>query len=248
MKKILILVPHPDDEIVGTFILIRRMLKEGCFIFLFFLSHGVIDSKEMWFWKRKYYKKYVEKRIHEMNESIKFLKIKDFYLQDIPTRCLKFNIRNTHTKIKNLIKCFNIDTMFTPAYEGGHQDHDIANFIASKFKDKLDVYEYPEYNYIDRIIKSNSFLKNFGKERIIMLSKSEIRIKKQAMKIYESEKSNLNYIELKQECYRPLIDYNYSTPPHDGILFYRRFSFFSWHPKVDSTYPSEVCKIINEYR
>lgn len=248
MKKILILVPHPDDEIVGTSIIIKNMLERGCSISLFFLSNGVIDSNEMWFWKRKRHTEYVEKRINEMKKSINFLNIKNFYLQDIPTRYLKLNIPETYSKIKGLVKSIKIDTIFAPAYEGGHQDHDIANFIASKFKDELNVYEFSEYNYNNHSVKSNSFIKNFGEEKTIVLSKGEVKFKRDAMKIYESEENNLNYIEIKQECYRPLIDYDYLSPPHKGILFYRRFSFFSWHPKVDSTHPSEVCRIINEYR
>ena len=72
MKKILILVPHPDDEIVGASIIIKNMLEKGCSIYLFFLSNGVIDSNEMWFWERKCHRKYVKKRIDEMEKCISF--------------------------------------------------------------------------------------------------------------------------------------------------------------------------------
>ena len=61
------------------------------------------------------------------------------------------------------------------------------------------------------------------------------------MNIYKSEKKNLKYINLKQECFRPLENYDYTSPPHNGVLFYRRYSLFSWHPRVDENSPIEVC-------
>ena len=66
------------------------------------------------------------------------------------------------------------------------------------------------------------------------------------LNIYLSESNNLNYISLKQESYRKLINYDYMKPPHRGTLFYRRFSFFGWHPRVDSDSPELICKCISE--
>ena len=70
--------------------------------------------------------------------------------------------------------------------------------------------------------------------------------KKKLLKIYKSESQNLNYVSLEKESYRELFDYDYSSPPHEGTLFYKRFSFFSWHPKVDSDNPDLICKKICE--
>ncbi len=66
------------------------------------------------------------------------------------------------------------------------------------------------------------------------------------MNIYKSENKNLRYINLKQECFRPLINYNYSSPPYDGVMFYRRYSLFSWHPRVDENSPIEICDEIKK--
>ena len=43
------------------------------------------------------------------------------------------------------------------------------------------------------------------------------------------------------------LNYNYSKPPHCGVLFYRRYRLFSWHPRVDSTHPDEISSIITSY-
>ena len=44
MKNILILSAHPDDEIVGTCIFIKRKILEGHKIYILFLTNGVISK------------------------------------------------------------------------------------------------------------------------------------------------------------------------------------------------------------
>ena len=78
---------------------------------------------------------------------MKSLGIKKFYIQNIYTRSLKDNIVKTYNKILKLKKKYKIDTIFCPAYEGGHQDHDVANFICSRLVNICKIYEFAEYNY-----------------------------------------------------------------------------------------------------
>ena len=242
MKNILILLSHPDDEIVGSCIFIRRKIMEGHKIFLLFLTNGVIGRDDMWFWKKKKYDFFLEKRMFELKKSMELLKIKKYFVQNIPTRTLRNKIKESYLMIKSIIKEKQIDILLTPAYEGGHQDHDVTNFIASKFKKNCKVLEFSEYHFNNKKISSNCFIELQGNEVFINLNNFERDFKKKAIQIYESEKNNVNYIEYKQECFRPIVNYNYFQPPHSGTLFYRRFSFFSWHPRVDSTLPEDICR------
>ena len=66
MRNILILAPHPDDESVGLSVFIKRKQEEGCKIFIFFLTNGVISKSEMWFWQKYKYDKILKKRLNEM--------------------------------------------------------------------------------------------------------------------------------------------------------------------------------------
>ncbi|MEC8265406.1 MAG: PIG-L family deacetylase [Pseudomonadota bacterium] len=243
MKNILLVVPHPDDEIVGLFTIIKRILRKEK-IFIFFLTNGVIDKKSLWFWERKTHEEKIKIRISEMKKSLNTLGIKKYFLQNISTRMLKENIEITFEKISEIKKKYKIDTIFCPAYEGGHQDHDVANFICSRFKNKCKVYEFAEYNFFDNRIRSNNFFIPSKKDNIIFLTNTEKKEKKRTLEIYKSESSNLNYISFEKESYRELYEYDYKLPPHRGTLFYRRFSFFSWHPKVDSDKPKQICKIL----
>ena len=56
MKNVLFVIPHPDDEIVGSCILIKNFLRKQK-VTLVFLTNGVISPNTNWFWKRKSYKK-----------------------------------------------------------------------------------------------------------------------------------------------------------------------------------------------
>ena len=243
MKNILFISPHPDDELVGaTFIIKKILLKKN--LIIFFPTNGVLSKDEMWFWDKKKYKEKKKIRNEEMRKSLKILGVKKFFKQDIPTRKLKENIEKTFKKINFLVKDHKIDTIFCPAYEGGHQDHDVTNFICSRLRKCSKIYEYAEYNFSKGQINCNEFVNPTKNEITIKLSEKEKKEKIKLLEIYNSEKGNLNYLKLKKECYRKLYDYDYSKPPHLGKLFYRRFSFFSWHPRVDSDTPENVTKKI----
>ena len=245
MKNILLIAAHPDDELVGTAFIIKKVLLKKNLI-IFFPTNGVISKEEMWFWDKRKYQEKKNLRNKEMKKSLQYLGVKKFFKQNIPTRKLKENIEKTFKKINLLIKNWKIDTVFCPAYEGGHQDHDVSNFICSRLRNNYKVFEYAEYNFSKGKINCNEFVKPTKNEVTIKLSEKEKREKMRLLEIYNSEKGNLDYLKLDKECYRKLNDYDYSKPPHSGRLFYRRFSFFSWHPRVDSDTPEKVSKkIIN---
>ena len=245
MNNILLIAAHPDDELVGAAFIIKKILLKKNLI-IFFPTNGVLSKEEMWFWDKRKYQEKKKLRNKEMKKSLQYLGVKKFFKQNIPTRKLKENIEKTFKKINLLIKNWKIDTVFCPAYEGGHQDHDVSNFICSRLRNNYKVFEYAEYNFSKGKINCNEFVKPTKNEVTIKLSEREKREKMELLKIYNSEKGNLDYVKLDKECYRKLYDYDYSKPPHPGRLFYRRFSLFSWHPRVDSDTPEKVLKkIIN---
>tara|TARA_B100000989_G_C19502282_1_gene454835 strand:+ start:73 stop:831 length:759 start_codon:yes stop_codon:yes gene_type:complete len=243
----LILAAHPDDEVVGLSIKIRELIKSGSFVYIFYLTNGVISKDSRWFWEKKNYTFKLEKRIYELEQSMKLLGIRNYKVQQINSRTIKNNLFKTFYSVNKIIKKYKIKTIFTPAYEGGHQDHDLTNFIASKFKKNIRVYEYPEYNFFNRKILSNTFFKLNGNETIYFLNEKEKIFKKKLLNIYVSEQKNLSYLKVEKECLRPISHYNYLLPAHIGTLFYRRFAFFSWHPRVDSTSFYEIKNKIIEF-
>ena len=77
MKNILLIAPHPDDEIVGAFMIIKKILK-GKRVIVFFLTNGIINKNALWFWQRNKYEEKVikrKKRDESLYEIVKNKKI-----------------------------------------------------------------------------------------------------------------------------------------------------------------------------
>src|SRR6476659_533706 len=60
-KRILIIIPHPDDEVVGCTAAIARAQAQGpAFIYL---GHGCLRREALWPWQGNGYQKRVARRI-----------------------------------------------------------------------------------------------------------------------------------------------------------------------------------------
>ena len=241
-RRILLLIPHPDDEIVGCCAAIRKALGLGASVVGFYLTTGIPPINALWWWQRSRYSERVARRRYEAREAAELLGVEVYEFQEIPCRTLKSHLEPTREKIQQAMRNLGIDTVWTPAYEGGHQDHDVCSFLASTLNNQVQVWEFSEYNYFGNKVRSQEFFDPNGTEQIIKLNSSEKELKRKALSIYRSEQANLNYVDIVQEEFRPQAAYNYSKPPHPGKLFYQRFQWARYHPRVDPCQPQEVCK------
>ena len=67
MKNVLLIAPHPDDEIVGAFMIIKKILTKKSIVF--FLTNGIINKNLSGFGKEINTKKKLKKE-KEMKQSI----------------------------------------------------------------------------------------------------------------------------------------------------------------------------------
>ncbi len=247
-KRILILVPHPDDEVVACAAALGRARAEGAEIFALYLTHGCIAREAMWFWQRGTYERIIARRRSEAEIVAKYLGITPVGWSSRPARCLWPELNRVEQEIQTAISAHAIDQIWLPAYEGGNPDHDALNAIGQKFTTKISVIEFAEYNFKDGKANSNAFPAMNGSEQVIELTATERDAKRHALGLYASEKSNLNYIDVRREMFRPLAGYDYTVPPHSGTLWYARFQWVPFHhPRVDFTDPSDVSKAITNY-
>jgi len=247
-QRILVLIPHPDDEAVGCTAAIAKARQQGARVFGALLTNGVPAPEMLWPWQRKSHIRRVLRRRHEARRAAEVLGLEIESEQGIPTRTLKSALGGTHNLIQRLIRHLNIDMLWTPAYEGGHQDHDVTNFLASAFRSTLPVWEFSEYNYADGRVRSQEFFSPNGNEKTIVLTHEEQLCKRAILNFYRSERANLSHIWTEKEVFRPLAEYDYAKPPHAGKLFYQRFQWVPFHPRVDITKPGAVCRAIQEFR
>jgi len=244
-KRILILVPHPDDEVVACAGAISRAQTEGADIFALYLTHGCIARETLWPWQRKHYMRFVARRRTEAEETAKLLGITSVGWSPRPARHLWRELRAVYDEIRVAIAIHNIDQLWVPAYEGGNADHDGLNAVGSVFLKQLSVLEFAEYNFFDGKAHSQAFPAPNGTEKTLTLTAEEQAQKRAALALYRSEQQNLHYVRTEHECFRPLASYDYSRPPHPGMLWYTRFQWVPFrHPRVDFTKANEISTAI----
>jgi len=213
-SRILLLATHPDDELAGCCAVIGRARAQGAEVSVAFLTTGIPARSRLWPWERSGHPERVERRRREARRVCAELDIDIALFSDIAARHLKNEIRATRELVARLCVDRRADMIWVAGYEGGHPDHDIANFIASTFRHDLPVWEFSEYNYCGGRVRCNEFCAATGKEIDLKLSAEEGGLKKALLAMYASERDNLSYLRTEREVFRPLAAYDYSRPPH----------------------------------
>ncbi len=249
-SRILILVPHPDDEVVGCGAAIGRARAQGAEVFTLYLTHGCIARETLWPWQRKYYDASTQRRRAEARDVAEKLGITPVGWSPRPARHLWRHLETVHAEIQQALAAYHIDQIWLPAYEGGNADHDALNAVGAKLAREgfPSILEFAEYNFFNGQTNSQRFLFPNDTEETLTLTPAEQTQKREALKLYASEQQNLNYVAVEREVYRPLAAYDYSQPPHPGTLWYARFQWVPFrHPRVDFTLPDEVSAAIQRF-
>jgi LmbE family N-acetylglucosaminyl deacetylase len=137
-KKYFLLFAHPDDDafIAGT---MKSLIRAGAEV------HGV------WLTSGDYFGK-GELREKELAHATSLLSLpsSQVHLLRFPDLGLMRMLDEAADRVAALIDKLKPDTIFSTAYEGGHPDHDSANFLAYEgcFRAgrHADLFEFPLYN------------------------------------------------------------------------------------------------------
>jgi LmbE family N-acetylglucosaminyl deacetylase len=240
-RRILILAPHPDDEIVACGIAARRARTEGAQVFVLYLTSGVPPRELLWPWQRRAYASRVARRRDEALAASALIGLDPAGFLDIPSRRLIAHLDAAASAIDRALAETGADTLWVPAFEGAHQDHDAVNALAARVRDRLPVWEFAAYNNAGGRARSNRFADARGGLVELRLGRDEAALKRRALELYVSERGNLAHVRVAEEAYRPLPRHDYTRPPHDGTLFRERFQWVPFrHPRIDFTPSAEI--------
>jgi LmbE family N-acetylglucosaminyl deacetylase len=248
-RRILILAPHPDDEVVGFSAAIGRAHAAGAQVSVLFLTHGCIDQASMWPWARSGYAQAIARRRAEGERAAEALGVAVAGVSDRPARHLWRELAAAEFEVRAAVAATGADQLWVPAFEGGNPDHDGANAIASRLAaEGLSVLEFAEYNLEGGRVRSHRFPTRAVAEETLNLTPEEQAAKRRALDLYVSEKANLAYVALERETFRPLPAHDYGRSPHTGKLWYARFQWVPFrHPQVDFTDPADVHVALTSY-
>jgi LmbE family N-acetylglucosaminyl deacetylase len=233
-RRILILAPHPDDEIVACGIAALRARAAGARVFVLYLTTGIPARQGLWPWQRPGYAKRLRRRRDEAWVAAALLGFEPIGFADCPSRRLRHHLDEAAAEVERAIAACEAEALWLPAFEGGHQDHDAANALAARFCGRLPVQEFAAYNFSGGQVCANRFPGERGGEHVIEAGAQEIALKRRALACYASERGNLRHLGATHEASRPLPAHDYSAPPHPGRLFRERFHWVPFrHPRID---------------
>ncbi len=247
-RRILILAPHPDDEVVACGIAALRARSAGARVFVLYLTTGVPDHAALWAWQRPTHDARLRRRREEAQLAAAVLGLAPVGFRDAPARRLRADLDRTAAELDRVIASCAADAVWVPAYEGGHQDHDAANALAASFADRVKVWEFAAYNFAGGRVRANRFATERGGEVMIEATAAEEREKRSALACYGSERGNLRHIGVARETFRPLPTHDYAAPPNPGRLFRERFHWVPFHhPRIDFAPSAEVYRDIGAW-
>lgn len=114
-RRILILIPHPDDEVVGCAAAIRRAIAAGSTVFGLYLTTGVPPREALWRWQRRTYEQRVARRRDEARAAAAALGITAVGFADRACRTLKEHLAEALSEINEALTRSRAEAVWVPA-------------------------------------------------------------------------------------------------------------------------------------
>jgi LmbE family N-acetylglucosaminyl deacetylase len=219
----IILVAHPDDEVIGFGALMQRMRKAV----VVFATDGA--PRDEYFWKPYGSREaYAEVRKDEARAAVAIAGAEAMFLADrvdggIADQELFRRLPQATNAMRELVAQLRPDALLTLSYEGGHPDHDSACFIASVIGRSMGipVWEAPLYHREpDGTGAVQKFHQLSGHEVELKVEGEEMRRKLEMFHTYKSQKLTLDVFRPEVEKFRPVENYDFTRPPMPWKLNY----------------------------
>jgi LmbE family N-acetylglucosaminyl deacetylase len=236
--RVLAVLAHTDDETVCAALLHRAEAAE-----IAFCTDGAPRSE--FFWRRYGSREsYAAVRRREACRALQIIGVTTMrFLRNPVTRQL-FRDQELYRDLSHALDALLLvttqtppDAIVTPAYEGGHPDHDACSFLAHQLglARQIPVWEMPLYHRSqDGPLIHQQFLNNSGTEILLQLTPAELSMRERMLTTYASQPDAADFVSASVERFRPQTPYDYSRPPHPGQLNYE-----VWDWPMTAT---EVCR------
>jgi LmbE family N-acetylglucosaminyl deacetylase len=220
-------VAHPDDEAAGCGGLLQRMREPA----VWFLTDGA--PEDHYFWKRYGSREaYAELRRREAQLAMEAVGVRRWGFLGGGTgftdQQLFRNVSRAITLVLQVVDEVQPEALLTQAYEGGHPDHDTCSFIAAQVTNQrgIPAWEFPLYHRsVDGVTVRQEFPFVSHGEVVLELTPAERQKKDQMLAAYPSQFTVLEQFNLDLEPFRPMANYDFTRPIHEGVLNYEAWQW-----------------------
>jgi LmbE family N-acetylglucosaminyl deacetylase len=231
LRRGMVIVAHPDDEAVGCGGLLQRMSDP----LVVFCTDGAPRDEFFWgkFGSRE---DYARIRREEAARALavvgvaraEFLPPAENPQQLFVDQDLFLNIPAALRRLSALVKEYKPEGLLTTAYEGGHPDHDTCAFLGWWLSREhvIPAWEMPLYHRSpDGRFVTQRFVLAEGDEALFDATVEEVERKRAMSAAYASQAETLVLFNPAVERFRPQPAYDWSRPPHPGLLNYESWQW-----------------------
>jgi LmbE family N-acetylglucosaminyl deacetylase len=124
-----------------------------------------------------------------------------------------------------------VQAVITHPYEGGHPDHDATAFIVHKSVALLAspppvIVEMTSYHAApEGGMRVGQFLTDEPSGILVALSPEEQARKRAMLDCFATQHATLAPFGVEAEAFRPAPSYDFTQPPHSGLLHYERYDW-----------------------
>ena len=213
----LVIAAHPDDETAGLGGWLAAHARRHRFA-ICFLTDGAprdVRYRAPDFRGRLAAYRLARRREASRAAGVYGLRPSQLFFAPFPDQELHRHLRAAAACLSRLAARLQPGRIWAPAYEGGHPDHDSANFLAAAVFGRGAVWEYALYTTLGTQVR---FLQPEGRAwRHWRLSAATRQAKRRALACYHSQRMTLAPFDAPCEHVRPLPLHDYSRPGGQGV-------------------------------